>query len=185
MGEVHRRLLSTLVGRSDIAEGDHIYSWRTLLVYAHHGIYIGNGLVIHFTPPPEKVTASNPFSSLSSSSSASGQDQQRTCPNHPRCGSRKAGSRVAIICLDCFLEEGLLWRYEYGVTSSKRLDGTCTTEQSDPASTVVRRANYLFENGFGNYDLVTNNCEHFALYCKTGVGRSGQVDAYISACGIL
>ncbi|KAG5539470.1 hypothetical protein RHGRI_019871 [Rhododendron griersonianum] len=185
-------LFSNRVERSDIAEGDHIYSWRTL--YAHHGIYIGNGLVIHFTPPPGKLTASNPFSSLSSSSSAPGRGQQRTCPNHPRCGSRKAGSGVAITCLDCFIEEGSLNRYEYGVTSSEPLlirgGGGRTTKQSDPASTVVRRANYLFENGFGNYYLVWNNCEDFALYCKTGifvagVGRSGQVATYISACGIL
>ncbi|KAI8546151.1 hypothetical protein RHMOL_Rhmol07G0095100 [Rhododendron molle] len=91
-GREEMGLFSNGVKRSDIVEGDHIYSWRTLFIYAHHG------------------------------------------------------------------------------------------EQSDPASTVVRRANYLFENGFGNYHLVRNNCEDFALYCKTGilvlnqgVGKSGQV----------
>lgn len=43
---------------------------------------------------------------------------------------------------------------------------------------------YLLHEGFGNYDVFTNNCEDFALYCKTGLlicddseasGRSGQV----------
>lgn len=46
---------------------------------------------------------------------------------------------------------------------------------------MVQRANYLFKSGFGNYNLVRNNCEDFAIYCKTGLlipdgpGRSGQI----------
>ncbi|KAG5539458.1 hypothetical protein RHGRI_019861 [Rhododendron griersonianum] len=187
-------LFSNRVERSDIAEGDHIYSWRTLFVYAHHGIYIGNGLVIHFTAPPGKATASSP-PSVASSSPAPGRGQQRTCPNHPHCVSQKPWSGVAITCLDCFIEKGSLYRYEYGVTSLPEQivhvlggNGTCTTEQSDPASTVLHRANYLLENGFGNYNLVRNNCEDFALYCKTGilvivdlVGNSGQIASALRA----
>ncbi|XP_058222908.1 protein LEAD-SENSITIVE 1-like [Rhododendron vialii] len=60
--------------------------------------------------------------------------------------------------------------------------------QSDPESTVVQRAMYLFENGFGNYHLVKNNCEDFALYRRTGIliiddkgaGRSGQIATLLS-----
>ncbi|KAF6153672.1 hypothetical protein GIB67_000905 [Kingdonia uniflora] len=48
---------------------------------------------------------------------------------------------------------------------------------------------YLLQNGFGNYDVFQNNCEDFALYCKTGllvldksgVGRSGQASSVIGA----
>lgn len=48
---------------------------------------------------------------------------------------------------------------------------------------------YLLQNGFGNYDVLGNNCEDFALYCKTGllvmdrqgVGRSGQASSFIGA----
>lgn len=48
---------------------------------------------------------------------------------------------------------------------------------------------YLLQNGFGNYDVFKNNCEDFALYCKTGllivdtpgVGRSGQASSVIGA----
>ncbi|MBA0583988.1 protein LEAD-SENSITIVE 1-like [Gossypium raimondii] len=48
---------------------------------------------------------------------------------------------------------------------------------------------YLLQNGFGNYDIFENNCEDFALYCKTGllilynlgIGRSGQASSMIGA----
>lgn len=48
---------------------------------------------------------------------------------------------------------------------------------------------YLLHNGFGNYDVFQNNCEDFALYCKTGllitdnlgVGRSGQASSMVGA----
>ncbi|KAJ6723120.1 hypothetical protein OIU74_007668 [Salix koriyanagi] len=47
---------------------------------------------------------------------------------------------------------------------------------------------YLLQNGFGNYDIFQNNCEDFAMYCKTGllimdrlgVGRSGQASSVIA-----
>ncbi|KAG5539455.1 hypothetical protein RHGRI_019857 [Rhododendron griersonianum] len=155
------------------------------------GIYIGDGLVIHFTAPSGKFTASSPSSSLSFSSSAPGLGPQRTCPNHSRCEGKKPEGGVAVTCLDCFIKEGSLYRYEYGVRFRLR-GGTSTAAQSDPASTVLRRANYLLENGFGNYHLVRNNCEDFALYCKTGIfkiddegvqGRSGQIAHLLSMFG--
>lgn len=48
---------------------------------------------------------------------------------------------------------------------------------------------YLLQNGFGNYNVFQNNCEDFALYCKTGllildkqgVGRSGQASSIVGA----
>lgn len=33
--------------------------------------------------------------------------------------------------------------------------------------------------GFGDYGLFTNNCEHFAMWCKTGVKESSQVRALL------
>lgn len=137
-------------------------------------------MVIHFT--------SGSILGISSSSSTPG---KKTCPYiHPRCGiEQKPGSGVAVSCLACFQRKGSLYCFEYGVTKIEfKLHvrgGTCTTAESDPKSEVLRRANYLFENGgFGKYNLFRNNCEDFALYCKTGLltidvdkapGRSGQI----------
>jgi hypothetical protein len=35
--------------------------------------------------------------------------------------------------------------------------------------------------GDQNYNLVFNNCEHFASWCRTGVGRSRQVEKAVRA----
>ena len=42
---------------------------------------------------------------------------------------------------------------------------------------IVETAEYYLENKeeWGEYSLVSNNCEHFATYCATGKKKSGQV----------
>ena len=37
------------VPRSALRPGDHIYVWRSAWAYTHHGIYVGNDSVIHFS----------------------------------------------------------------------------------------------------------------------------------------
>ncbi|PWA68621.1 endopeptidase, NLPC/P60 domain, LRAT-like domain protein [Artemisia annua] len=39
--------------------------------------------------------------------------------------------------------------------------------ESDPPEEVMHRTVYLYENGYGKYDFMNDNCEDFALYCKT------------------
>ena len=47
-------------------------------------------------------------------------------------------------------------------------------ERCFDADTVVRRAQSKV--GTSNYNVFTNNCEHFAMWCKTGISSSDQVD---------
>lgn len=120
-------------------------------------------------------------------------DTAFSCPTYPDCGFRQPNSGVVLTCLDCFLRNGSLYSFDYEVSPSIFLTrvrgGTCTTAASDPPQTVIHRAMYLLQNGFGNYDVFQNNCEDFALYCKTGlltvdrlgVGRSGQASTVIGA----
>ncbi|KAL8482970.1 hypothetical protein ACS0TY_025867 [Phlomoides rotata] len=64
---------------------------------------------------------------------------------------------------------------------------TCTLAVTDPDKDVVHRNKYLLENGFGCYNVFKNNCEDFAIYCKTGLlilnqftaGHSGQAVSII------
>ncbi|XP_006360725.1 uncharacterized protein [Solanum tuberosum] len=188
-------LLTHKVERSEIASGDHIYTWRTVFAYSHHGIYVGGSKVVHFTRD-QNVVSGDPilFSAPLNCSSASSTNVSSTCTNIPDCGFQQKESGVVLSCLDCFLgEEGLLYRFDYGASPSvfltKLRGGTCTTAQSDPPEAVIHRAMYLLQNGFGSYDVFKNNCEDFALYCKTGLlvldqgalGRSGQAASVIGA----
>jgi hypothetical protein len=60
---------------------------------------------------------------------------------------------------------------------------------SDAVHVVIHRAQHLLNNGFGMYSLFRNNCEDFAIYCKTemlvetsfSVGRSGQLSSLAAA----
>ncbi|KAI4967023.1 hypothetical protein ZWY2020_034436 [Hordeum vulgare] len=156
-------LLSHRVERSELKPGDHIYTWRAAYSYSHHGIYVGGSKVVHFTTKKEAGTA--------------GLDSARCHPHLPRLLPPRRR----------------LHGFEYGVPPAvflaKLRGGTCTTAASDPADAVVHRAMYLLQNGFGSYDVFENNCEDFALYCKTGlllppeqgIGRSGQA---ASAVGV-
>ncbi|XP_010242301.1 PREDICTED: uncharacterized protein LOC104586691 [Nelumbo nucifera] len=154
---------SNTINRSELKPGDHIYSYRQAYTYSHHGVYVGNEYVIHFT--------SNKALLFSSSGSGT------PCPN---CGyDGKAHFGVIKSCLDCFLDGGKLYRYQYGVNVVKFMTqirgGTCSSHASDEASKVIRRANTLYEgNNFGDYNLFNNNCEDFAVYCKTERLISGQ-----------
>ncbi|RAL48045.1 hypothetical protein DM860_017836 [Cuscuta australis] len=192
-------LLTNRAERSEIKPGDHIYTYRAVFAYSHHGIYVGGSKVVHFTRTESSIAGADKdgdgdklmLLNLSSSSSS--------CPNFPDCGFQQqpnsGGSGVVLSCLDCFLKNGSLYCFEYGVSPcvfhAKLRGGTCTTAPSDPPETVVHRAMHLLlqNNGFGNYDVFRNNCEDFALYCKTGllsldkmgVGRSGQASSAIGA----
>ena len=48
---------------------------------------------------------------------------------------------------------------------------------ASPAAVTLRRA--MSRLGEQNYNLLFNNCEHFATWCKTGRHRSEQVDSVI------
>lgn len=182
-------LLSNKIDKTQIKPGDHIYSWRAIYTYSHHGIYVGGNKVVHFTR--ERDNSSSDLITLGSSASSS--SLPSSCPTSPDCGFRHENSGVALTCLDCFIGNGWLYCFEYGVTPSiflaKIRGGTCTTAPSDSTDIVIHRAMYLLQNGFGNYDVFQNNCEDFALYCKTGllivdrsgVGRSGQASSVIGA----
>ncbi len=45
-----------------------------------------------------------------------------------------------------------------------------------PTETVKRAYSRLGET---SYDLIANNCEHFAIWCKTGISESYQVNAVL------
>ncbi|XP_039160352.1 uncharacterized protein LOC120289483 isoform X2 [Eucalyptus grandis] len=183
-------LLSNKIERDQLKPGDHIYSWRLSYLYAHHGIYIGEGKVIHFTRGAGHEIGTGTVLDRINSSSSLYPPVGIQCQI---CGDQSRLDNVISSCIDCFLSGGNLYLFEYGVSSVFHLasvrGGTCTLAKSDPPEDVLHRASYLLQNGFGGYNLFKNNCEDFALYCKTGLlvetaiseGRSGQAAAFQAA----
>ena len=136
-------LLFHMVSESDLEPGDHIYVWRAGGLYAHHGIYIGKqGMeVIHFYG--NKVTGIE-------------------------------GIRIQSCTLKEFKGGALFINLvPYGasrIASFFKRPVTYNCNRSRPAKTVVETAVYLLEHpdDFGEYNVILNNCEAFAIYCKTG-----------------
>lgn len=186
-------LLSNRIDRQSLKPGDHIYTWRQGFIYSHHGIYIGDGKVIHFTQGPADAE-----SRILISSSTPQFYNSHSCAH---CSSNSRAKGVILTCIDGFLSGGHqeLNLFEYGVTEgyflAKLRGGTCPLAKSDPPEDVLHRAIVLLQsNGFGEYDVFKKNCEDFALYCKTGLlvtssssgaASSGQVTALGAAAGIL
>ncbi|KAI3518713.1 hypothetical protein L1887_07525 [Cichorium endivia] len=161
-------LFSNRLDRKSLKPGDHIYSWRAAYLYAHHGIYVGDDKVIHFTRRGQDAGTGSVLDVLMVCSSPP--PSLIPCPT---CANPVNTNGVITSCLDCFLAGGVLYRFEYsanlGVFMAKVRGGTCTLAASDPPETVIHRANHLLEHGFGCYNVFKNNCVDFAVYCKTGL----------------
>ncbi|KAL0374785.1 UNVERIFIED_CONTAM: hypothetical protein Sradi_3394200 [Sesamum radiatum] len=130
------------------------------------GIYVGDDKVIHFTRRGQEVGTGTVLDLLLVSSGPT-----RSHVPCPTCVPAADGHGVVSSCLDCFLAGGILYRFEYAVSPAlflaKARGGTCTLAVSDPDD--------------------VNNCEDFAIYCKTGLlvldqstmGQSGQAVSII------
>ncbi|KAJ6305877.1 hypothetical protein OIU78_021245 [Salix suchowensis] len=162
-----RSLTFKAIDVKELKRGDHIFYVCKAGFYTHHGIYVGNDRVIHFVQAI-KANAGAPL---------------RACK---KCGfKRKDHLEVVRTCLDCFHKKGFLsgtrlYLYRYGFSRLEcQIHRThCTQMQSCPADQVVARAEEIYESGnqFGKYNLILNNCEYFATYCKCGTAISTQVD---------
>ncbi|KAK9285665.1 hypothetical protein L1049_024864 [Liquidambar formosana] len=183
-------VLSNKIDREELKPGDHIYSWRNAYLYAHHGIYTGEGKVIHFTRAAGQEIGTGTVLDRFIFSSSPSNPLGSPCP---RCGDQSRLEGVISSCIDCFLHGGNLYLFQYSVSPAfflaKARGGTCTLATSDPPEDVLHRASFLLQNGFGGYHIFKNNCEDFAIYCKTGllvntsisVGRSGQAASILAA----
>ncbi|KAM3394335.1 hypothetical protein P3S68_003337 [Capsicum galapagoense] len=155
------------------------------------GIYVSRDIVIHFNPAAgQEVETGTALDGIIFSSSTCHSSESQC----PICGDRPRNAGVISTCLKCFLSDGKLYRFKYGVSKGvfyAQMRGTCTLATTDSSEDVIHRAETLpANNSFGNYKLFKNNCEDFAIYCKTGYnlhfgtggrGASGQVAAVSAA----
>ncbi len=134
------RYISHIKTRDGLKPGDHIYVYRALHLYQHHGIYTGEegeGEVIHVNGNKHTISTATVTSS-SLSDFLNGGFLHLVSYNDPK--------------------------------TKLKIRGTSHTSCSRPAQEVVRVAKELLQNpeSWGTYNLVYRNCETFAYYCKTG-----------------
>jgi len=142
----------------DLSVADHLYCWRIGGTYAHHGVLVEKGeapdtsFVAEFGPPRDSVA-------------------------HEWDSRYASIQRVTLVD---FMDGSALKRVVYGrrlVEKVLKRSGSMHLANPDPPDVVVKRALSVIngEEEWGQYHLLKNNCEHFAIWCKTGQLHSNQV----------
>ena len=140
---------------------------KALKMYEHYAIYIGNGQVVHYAGE-EKDFSGRVLVRKSSLKSFLREDndyfvlffhEDYTMP-------RKIQVRTSFNLEDI--------GYDRIVAGPKGKN----VKIYSPEETVNRALSRL---GEGNYNLLSNNCEHFAIWCKTGISESYQVQRTLNS----
>jgi hypothetical protein len=143
-----------------MARADHIMVPRLGGVFVHHGIDCGDGTVIHFTgetwTTPRSVQRT-PLKEFARGAEVASRDYHEFFERLQR--PEELPRRMTI-----------RWRREL-----MRLAGSEGQSKAFAADAVIERAESRL--GRADFDLVFNNCEHFATWCKTGISDSEQVYA--------
>ena len=123
--------------------------------YEHYGIYAGNNEVIHFAPLGDtKCIHRAPISEFG--------------------GIQGLGG--------CFVRNfpetrrGLELILRNKKVSSDRREFILKNYQFFSARETLRRSESAINSPEWSYDVEEENCEHFAVWCKTGIKSSSQVD---------
>jgi hypothetical protein len=155
------------VSDSELKKGDVIGVHRIGGIYDHYGIYTGRGKIIHFS---------------NEGSDFGGDIRVRRATLSQ---FKNGASNVFVVDFEAYrdyienpslfdlLEEGIV-----GI-ALRKLFGNELTLYS-PEETVERAESQLGREG---YNIVFNNCEHFAVWCKTGVKESSQVQRFFEEIG--
>lgn len=154
--------IKRVVRDEELRRGDVIGVHRFNGLYDHYGIYTGNGEVIHYADP-------------------SGDFGTNIVVHRTTLKKFKEDAKYLFVvnfdklCIRKQFRLGDIMT-PYGVNVVKLLTTLFENLRrhiASPEETVQRAESRLGER---KYNLATNNCEHFAIWCKTGVSESSQVD---------
>ena len=153
------------VSDSELKKGDVIGVHRIGGIYDHYGIYTGRGKVIHF-------------------SNERGDFGGDICVRRATLSQFKNGAdNVFVVDFEAYrdyLENPELFDFEglFKLAIDSFFGNEITIYS--PEETVRRAESQL---GEGDYNIVFNNCEHFAVWCKTGKHESSQVQRLLEGIG--
>ena len=154
--------------RSDVAQyGDIICVKKT--GYYHFGVYINDNRIIHFAPKGE-------FNSLS--------EAMKNAVIHETTLKKFLGSRHKLFVCDFakYYSKPSKHGTKYGLFEKCFTTTPCNDiikkfqyKLYSPSETVERALSKMGQ-GQAEYNLASNNCEHFAMWCKTGIRESHQIN---------
>lgn len=158
--------------RSDFLQAGDIIGVRRPLGYEHYAVYIGSDRVIHFAadgsdfgkpyiheaPISDFLLKQENFFVLDFSAG----------PNAPEKIYKGSGRLNAFVNT---IAENDVFRDENAHLYSPE-------ETVKRAKSVIGANEHSFRS---KYNLVFNNCEHFAIWCKTGIATSYQVESIIGS----
>ena len=159
--------IKRVVKYNEIQFGDVVGIHRMRGLYDHYGIYTGNGGIIHYADP-------------------SGDFGTNLVVHRTTLEKFKEDSEYFfVIDFEKFIQKNSVKLFDIlkpgfldVVNLSKLLLGNSNYHIYSPEETVRRAESRLGER---NYNIATNNCEHFAIWCKTGVSESTQVENFLKA----
>lgn len=156
--------IKRVVSDDELKPGDVVGVHRMRGLYDHYGIYTGNGGMIHYADP-------------------SGDFGTNIVVHRTTLEKFKEDSEyIFVIDFDRFIRKNKVNIFDIitplGINVGnifKLLLGSNYRIYS-PEETVARAESRLGER---HYNIATNNCEHFAIWCKTGVSESTQVENFL------
>lgn len=131
----------TIVNKSQLELGDHIFrfgAFHRQSFLTHHGIYIGEGHVIHFSGGA--MNSTNVSTSLYD------------------LGNDIINAKVIVSTFEEFMDNK---------TTCFRVDMEESEKTDKNRRLIFARAVMNLDSDFGGYNPTKNNCEHFANWCRT------------------
>ena len=159
--------------------GDVIYVERDcgIFGYKHFGIYSGNRNVIHYTKGGDAFDGVIRETSLTKFLDGDSDCYVCSFDRHGiKRGSESALLPTGIVGSALGNSSTSLFDILLGMKDIYDLLFGEQAKLFSAAETVKRARSRIGERG---YNLLLNNCEHFAVWCKTGVEKSEQVEEII------
>jgi hypothetical protein len=131
--------------------------------YKHFGVYLNDDCIIHYASPTGDFGKNICIHETTLKKFLDGADSYFVC-KFPETYGKPSEIAIAALSISSFAVQ---WAKLF-----KLLKGM-NYHLYSPSETVQRAKSRIGEN---KYSLIFNNCEHFAIWCKTGISESHQVN---------
>lgn len=165
LGEA-KDIINTLKDKQELNFGDIIYVDRGL--YHHYGIFCDRNSIIHFSSIDSDIGSDNEIIET---------DIETFKRNdkwvYKLIFPTEYGAPTPVLTTG-FAPNDNLSRRKY----LRFLKNYPTYHLYSPEETVNRAKSKI---GYKGYNLFTNNCEHFAIWCKTNISESHQINDFLDS----